>query len=101
MLQRSRHVRQKCVRLECVQRTMIDGQREITHRPYADGFTGVGVDYTDSALHLSHAENGDLGLINDDRRRQQASAHAVVGDRKGAASHLLRGKFVRARGLHC
>ena len=52
------------------------------------------------AFDLADAEDRHLRLIDDDGRREQASADAVIRDGEGAAAHLLRPQPAGTRGAH-
>ena len=69
-------------------------------RAYPDRFAVRRVHDAYPALDFADAEDGDLRLVDDDGRREQASADAVIGDGEGAAAHLLRRQPAGARGAH-
>src|SRR6185437_2957542 len=51
-------------------------------------------------FELADAQNGRLGLIDNDRRGDQASAHAVVRNGKGPPSDIRRGEPTLPRADH-
>ena len=66
--------------------------------PDADRLGPLRVEDAHPPLDFADAENRHLRLIDDDRRREQAPADAVIGDGEGAAAHLLRREPARAGG---
>ena len=70
---------------------MVEGEGEIDHRP-----DGNGVVADDGALlDCSHAENRDLGLM-DDGRPEQAAEAARIGEGECPALDLLHAQALRA-----
>src|ERR1700691_1026839 len=71
---------EKGVRLESVQRPVVDGEGDIAQRPHADRFDAVDLDGAHTPLDFADAKNRDLRLIDDDGRREETAAHSVVRD---------------------
>ena len=82
--------------MECIQRAVINGQSQVAHRFHPNGISAIEVFYHHAALKFAYAHDGDLRLVDDDRRCQKAAAHAVVGDGECTAADCVRRKFVLA-----
>src|SRR6185437_13246179 len=79
---------QKAVRPAAVHYAMIDGQGGIAARAHCDLLFVAFLEHHRALLQLAEAEDRRLGLRNDDRRGEQAAAHAVIGKREGAAANV-------------
>src|SRR5258707_15273311 len=89
LLERGDDRPEKGVGLKGVQRAVVDGKGDIALGAHADRLDAADLDRTHSALDATRAKDRDLRLIDDDRRRQKAAAHAVIRDREGAAADVL------------
>jgi hypothetical protein len=63
---------------------VIEGERKVSLRADCNRV----IDHDGNFLDCAHAEDGNLGLI-DDRRGEDAAKAAEVGDREGAALNLI------------
>ncbi len=81
--------RQPGVGLLAVQRTVVDGQRDICHG--ADLYRIDPVDFAhDYALFdFAHAQDGGLRLVDDDGGGKQRTRCPMIGNGEGAALHVL------------
>ena len=64
---------------------MVDGQRDIGHRPDLDRVLAADLADDDALLELADAEDRRLRLVDDDRRGEERARDAVIGDGEGAA----------------
>src|SRR4051794_3180941 len=86
--------RQEPRRVGAVDDPVIVGQRQVDHRPDRDDLAELRVLHDDRALHhRTDAQNGDLWLV-DDRRVEEGTAAAGVGQREGPAAQLVRSDLV-------
>src|SRR5260370_7820903 len=88
LLERRDHRTQEGVGLESIEGAVVDGKGQIAHGAHTDRLDTVDLDRTHSALCLTHAQDRDLRLIDDDRRRKEAAAHSVLQDLKVASPYV-------------
>ena len=69
--------------LAAVDDAVVVGERDIHHRPDDDFF----VPHDRAPLDCMHAQNADLGRV-EDRRRHQRAVNTAIGDRESAAGQL-------------
>src|SRR4051794_9407483 len=74
---------QKRVRLIPIKHAMVDRKRHVAHWPHLHRLLPALLTRHRPPLQLADAEYRRLRLRNDDRRRDEAAAHAVVRDREG------------------
>jgi hypothetical protein len=79
---------------------VIDGERHIAARLHRDPLLIALLHHHGAPLELADPEDRRLRLVDDDRCGEEAAAHAVIGDREGAAPHIRRRQFAGARALH-
>ena len=84
---------QESVGLETIQHPVINGQADVTHGPDRDHIIAVKLFNLNPLFNFAHTEDGRLGLIDDDGGGDQATGNTVVGDGKGAATHIRRGQL--------
>ena len=92
-LQHLDEARQPGVGLVAVDDAMVDGQRDIGHRPDEDRVLPIDLTDDHALLQLADAEDRGLPGVEDDRRGEQAARHAMVGDGEGAARHVGGGEL--------
>ena len=88
---------QPSIGLVAVDDAMVDGQRHIRHRQYDDRIVAIDLANDDAFLQLADAEDRGLALVDNDRRREQAARHAVVGNGEASARDLGAGQLAVAR----
>src|SRR5262245_37875539 len=77
---------------------MADSERHIALRAGDHLVCAVLLDHHRAFLEFADAEDCGLRLIDDDRRREEAAADAVIRDGEGAAADVCGLKFPCARG---
>lgn len=82
--------REECIRTGAVEQAVIEGQREIDHRPDGDRIAH----HDHPLLYGAHPKDSRLRL-RDDRGGEEPAAHAMVGDGEGPAAQLIRGELPR------
>ena len=73
---------------------MVVAEREVSHQPDPNHV----VDHDRALLDIADAENGHLRLI-DDRHAELRTELTGIGDREGAAMHLVRLQLLGARAI--
>src|SRR5436190_14711085 len=80
--------REPRVGLVPIDHAMVDGQRDIGHRQDHDRILAVHFSNHDALFELADAEDGGLPLMEDDRRGEQRTRNAVVGDGEATAGNV-------------
>ena len=88
MLEGLDEARQPRVRLVSVDHAMIDGESDVGHRPNEDRVFAVDLSHDHAFLQFSNSKNGGLTLIEDDRRSEQRTRYAVIGNREGSSRNV-------------
>src|SRR5699024_352934 len=76
--------------ISTVDQAVIVGQWQVCHRPYGDAVVTVGVAGDDGPLHHRAGTQNARLRLHDDRRVEQRTVAADVGDRERAATELVR-----------
>src|SRR3546814_888532 len=84
------------VRLVAVDDAVVDGEGDVGHRTDLDGVDAADLAHHDALLQLSDAEDGGLGLVDDDRSGEERARDTVIGDGEGAALHVGAGEVLGA-----
>src|SRR5690348_6893523 len=67
---------------------MVDGQRDVSHQTDEDRVLAIDLANDRALLELADAEDRRLPLVEDDRRGEQRTRDAVVGDGEASARHV-------------
>jgi uncharacterized membrane protein YccC len=85
------------VGLVAVEHAVIDGERDISHRPDEERVGTRHLAHHHALFQLAHAQDRRLRLVDDDGRGEQRPGNAVIGDGKSAALHIGAGELALAR----